>query len=371
MLEVMETKGRSPAGQGEHPTPTIADVANAAGVSTSTAARALGGYGSVSIPARKRVADAARRLGYRRNVLARSMVTGRTQTIGFVGADVTEPFFARALRGIIDVARGLDFEVIVANTDDDVELERAAVRLFDEKRIDGMVLSPVEDEPGEHVMDLAERGRPLVFLDRIVRGVAADAVLIDNVRTARSGVEYLLRHGHRRIALITTEVDRDDPIAALEAMALDPYPTSTSRSRSLGYLAALRAAGLPWDRELIRIAQFSREGAALETASALQLSPRPTAVFATDYVMTLGAYEAVQRSGLLFPEDVSLLGFDDSEWTTIVRPTLTVLTQPAYDIGATAARRLIARLSGDDSPPQVLFLDAALVERDSVAARER
>jgi LacI family transcriptional regulator len=218
-------------------------------------------------------------------------------------------------------------------------------------------------------VDLAERGRPLVFLDRVVRGVAADAVLIDNVRTARSGVEYLLRHGHRRIALITTEVDPDDPIATLEAMALDPYPTSTSRSRSLGYLAALRAAGLPWDRELIRVAEFSREGAALETARALELSPRPTAVFATDYVMTLGAYEAVQQSGLLFPEDVSLLGFDDSEWTTIVRPTLTVLTQPAYDIGATAARRLIARLNGDDSPPQVLLLDAALVERDSVAAR--
>jgi LacI family transcriptional regulator len=344
---------------------TVTDVARAAGVSPSTAARALGGYGAVGAATRARVAAAAIRIGYRRNSLASSMVTGRTHSIGFVGADIGNSFFARALRGISDVTREAGLEVLIANSDEETELERVAVRVLDEKRVDGFVIAPVTDGPSDHIFDVAARGTPVVFLDRTVRGVAADAVLIDNVGAARAGVEYLRHLGHRRIALITTGLPKGDPVTALERIALDPHPADTVVARSIGYLMALRAAGLPVERDLIVDVPYDREAAAAATAAALATTPPPTAIFTVDNLLTLGAYEGVQRSGLPFPEAVSLLGFDDLEWTTIVRPTLSVVAQPAYDLGATAARRLVERLAGDDTPPQTLLLNAALIERDS------
>ena len=335
-------------------------------MSPSTAARALGRYGSVSPEAQARTEAAASRLGYRRNRLASSMITGRTHTLAFVAADIGNVFFARALRGAADVAHKAGLEVVVANSDEDVALERAAVRILDEKRVDGFIIAPVGDGASDHIAGLLGRGTPVVFFDRIVPDIETDAVLIDNLQAARSGVQWLTHLGHERIGLITTSLAAGDPVAQLERIALDPRSASTTDARGAGYLAALRAAGLPVDPSLIVDAAYSREEAAAAVAALLRGASKPTALFTVDNVMTLGTYEAIQRSGLRFPEDISLLGFDDLEWTTIVRPTLSVIAQPAYDLGATAARRLLDRLGGDAAPPQISLLAATLIERDSV-----
>ena len=361
-LHDMSARGRT-----EPRAPTLGDVAREAGVSPSTAARALGRYGSVSPEARARTEAAASRVGYRRNRLASSMITGRTHTLAFVAADIGNVFFAQALRGAADVAHEAGLEVVIANSDEDVALERAAVRILDEKRVDGFIIAPVGDGESDHLAGLLSRGTPVVFFDRIAPGVETDAVLIDNVQAARSGVQWLSRLGHERIGLVTTGLGEGDPAKQLERIALDPRPASTTDARSAGYLAALRAAGLPVDPGLIVNAGYSREEAAAAVAGLLRTASRPTALFTVDNVMTLGTYESIQQSGLRFPEDISLLGFDDLEWTTIVRPTLSVIAQPAYDLGATAARRLLDRLGGDATPPQISLLAAALVERDSVS----
>ena len=335
-------------------------------MSPSTAARALGHYGSVSPEAQARTEAAASRVGYRRNRLASSMITGRTHTLAFVAADIGNVFFAQALRGAADVAHEAGLEIVIANSDEDVALERAAVRILDEKRVDGFIIAPVGDGSSEHIAGLLARGTPVVFFDRVVPDIETDAVLIDNFQAARSGVQWLSRLGHERIGLITTGLGTGDPITRLERIALDPRPAATTDARSAGYLAALRAAGLPVDPRFIVDAAYSREATATAVTALLRSSTQPTALFTVNNVITLGTYEAIQQSGLRFPEDISLLGFDDLEWTTIVRPTLSVIAQPGYDLGATAARRLLDRLGGDATPPQISLLAATLIERDSV-----
>lgn len=341
-------------------------MAAAAGVSRATAARALGDYGYVHDGTRAAVRSAADELGYRSNGIARSMVTGRTQTIAFVSADMENPFFARTMIGITDVARAHGYDVVIANSQEAPELERRALTVLHERQVDGVIVVPTQYEDGAHLRSLIDDGIHVVLLDRSVRGVAADAVLIDNVSAARAGVDRFVELGHRRIGIVTNDLT-GDLVERLDAAAVDPVHASTGASRGVGYLASLRSNGIEPDSDLIRAASYTRESAAQATAELLALRRPPTAILTVDNVLSLGAYEEIQASGIEFPAELSLLGFDDLEWTTIVRPTLSVIAQPAYDIGASAARRLFARLEGDESPPQMVFLHAALIERESTA----
>src|SRR3954453_15669199 len=153
--------------------PTIPDVARRAGVSTATAARALGGYGAVSDVAREAVLAAAEEIGYQRNELARAMITGRTNTIGLVIADIENPFFAGAARGVSDAARAAGYEVILTNTDEDPEVERSAVRLLQAKRGDGILIAPTSPD-GDHLASTAQSGCPVVLFDRRVEHLDVD-----------------------------------------------------------------------------------------------------------------------------------------------------------------------------------------------------
>ncbi|MEW6224209.1 MAG: LacI family DNA-binding transcriptional regulator [Chloroflexota bacterium] len=323
-------------------------MAKAAGVSTATAARALGGYGSVSPAVRDRVAEAAERLGYRRNSLARSMITGTTHTIGLVVADIENPFFARAARGVADVAHAAGYEVLLVNSDEDPATERAAVRTLFEKRVDGLIVAPASTDVGSHLGELPRRGTPIVLLDRVVPGIDADAIVVDNERAARRAIGHLAGLGHRRIALLTSQ-----------------GLVHTNQMRLAGYLQGLGQAGLPVDEGLIRMAEYTREAAVSETEAVLALDDPATAIFTTDNLMSLGAFEGTQRTGRAVPDEVSIVGFDDLEWMTIVRPPITVVAQPTYELGATAATRLLARLAGDDGPPQTLMLETTFIVRGS------
>src|SRR3954470_6261836 len=160
---------------------TLADVARSAGVSTATAARALGGYGSVSGTARQRVNEAAQALGYQRNELAATMITGRSNTVGLVVADIENPFFAAAARGVSDVARAAGYEVVLVNTDEDVVTERSAVQVLFSKRVDGVIVAPASPVDVEHLAATQRAGCPVVLLDRQGGGLGGDAVLGENL----------------------------------------------------------------------------------------------------------------------------------------------------------------------------------------------
>lgn len=344
--------------QASVPTPggSIFDVAREAGVSRATAARALGGYGSVSEEARQRVEAAAERLGYSVNSVARSMVTGQTMTLGALIADVSNPFFARVIRGFTDGARDAGYDVVLVNTDETVETEIQGLKLLTEKRVDGILVAPASEEVGEHLAAAIERGQALVQVDRFVPGVDTDVVVVDNYESGHRAVRRVIDAGHRKIAAPILRTKGSDGQANL---------ISTMLERHQGYRDAMAEAGLAVPEAYQPSASGRAEVRAVMTEM-LSGPDRPTAVFGLDDSFTLGIIDAVYACDLKIPEQVSIFGFDDTEWTTVVRPPLSVIAQPAYDLGAAAAQALLRRIQAPDGPRSTQVLPTTWIERASI-----
>ncbi len=331
---------------------TIKDVAERAGVSQATAARALGAYGRIGAETRERVLAAAEALGYHANALARSMVTGTTHTLGLVLADIENLFFARLARAVADVTHPRGYALLLVNSDEDLANEQEAVRVLAEKRVDGLIVVPASSTDGAHLRALADHGVPVVLMDRSVRGLDADTIMVDNFAAAHRAIGYLTGLGHRQIALITAS-----------------GTIASTTARIAGYRQALADAGVVVPDRWVRIAEYSRASARDATVSLLTAPgpDRPTAIFATDSILTAGALQAIQAVGLAVPRDVSLIGFDDVDWMTMVRPAVTVVDQPVYELGKRAAEQLMARIEGDIGPARHVLLDTDLIVRDSCA----
>ncbi|GAA0486686.1 LacI family DNA-binding transcriptional regulator [Streptomyces olivaceiscleroticus] len=363
----MTTNRSRPAGRPA----TIPDVAREAGVSRSTASRALADYGSVSPDARERVRAAAEKLGYRPNLLARSMITGRTHTLGAIVADIQNPFFAGVTRGITDAARAAGYQVLLANTDEDVAAERAAVKMLRDKHVDGLIVAPAATTETGHLAAAHAAGCPVVLLDRQAPGLPADSVTVDNHGAAQDAVRRLLAAGHRRIALVSLLGSAPPADTGAErAAAATPLPTdpvSTGLERIEGYRAALREAGLSDTDTYLRTGTFHREDPADLTADLLALPEPPTAVFATDSMIALGVLSAARDHGLRVPDDLSLVTFDDTDWARAVRPRVSVVAQPVQELGARAVHSLITRIEGATRPPEHTVLDTEYIDRESIA----
>ncbi len=348
---------------------TLPQVARRAGVSTATAARALGGYGSVRESTRERVLDAAEELGYRANVLARSMITGSTHTLGVLMSDIENPFFRRSLRGIADTARNRGFEILLANTDEELDKERTAVTLLAERRVDGLVICPADAGDRAHLRDVVASGIPVVLIDRTVAGLSADTVGIDNRKAARQATERLLALGHERIAILTGGTPEiGERLLRPDMKGVERLSATTVGARAAGYRDAMSAADVAMRPEYLSANGFRREDAVDEVRKLMSLAEPPTAVLAFDSIQSLGALQAFRELGLHCPDDVSLLGFDDAEWADVVSPPLSVVTQPAYEIGVAACDLLLARIGGDDRRPVHHRLATTFIDRESVAA---
>src|SRR5215211_1267610 len=190
---------------------TVQDVAQKAGVSKATAARVLGRYGTTSSAVKDKVLAAAQELGYQANELARSMTTGRSGIIGVIVGDIENPYFGLAVRGISDVARAAGFDVILANSGEDPKKERAAVRVFLGKRVDGLIITPASITESEHLQEVQKAGRPLVLLDRYIPSLEVDTVATNDRAAALAAARVLIEAGHRRIGYLSA-TDCDDPV---------------------------------------------------------------------------------------------------------------------------------------------------------------
>ncbi|MEV4364729.1 LacI family DNA-binding transcriptional regulator [Nonomuraea sp. NPDC003707] len=346
--------------------PTIIDVARDAGVSPATAGRVLGGYGTPSPELVRRVQDSARRLGYRANDVARSIVTGSTRVIGVVVSDIENPFFARAVNGISDRARAAGYEMLLVSTRMELARERSAVEALMAKRVDGMIVASASVSEGGHLRRVREAGVPLVLLDRRNDGAGpVDSVLLDNRAAAQRAVGHLLGLGHRAVAVVTSATPGDGPSSRRRRSAAE-FPSSL---RFKGYLDALDEAGVTCDPGWV-LRCDDADAACERVRDLLVTRPDVTAVFATTNVMTGGAFRAIMDGDRRCPEDISLMGFDDHEWSTLVRPQLSVVAQPAYDLGAAAGTVLLGRLAGPGprSAPSETILQSSLIVRGSVAA---
>lgn len=356
---------------------TITEVARLAGVSTATAGRVLGGYGYASEDIRNRVRSAAETLGYRPNLLARGLITGRTQTIGVVAGDIESPFYASILRGIADVTHSRGFGVIVTNSDEVFQREREAVQLLIEKQVDGLIVSPSDLEASPHLQEVIAARCPVVQIDRVVRELRADSVTVDSVGASRQCVGHLLQAGHRRIGMVA-ELEHSacgDLKSFVDLTSFSPpdpkflYP---SWQRLLGYLQAHREADLAVDLGLVRrVGAYSASAAKEEVIDLLRGGKAPTALFTADGLMSAGVMDAISALGLGIPDDISLACFDDLDWMRFLRPGITAVAQPLREMGRAAARMILARIQGDDAPPQHLVLQPLLAVRGSVATLER
>lgn len=355
--------------------PTLVEVARAAGVSTATASRALSNYGRIKESTREAVKLAAETLGYRPNEVARSMITGRTRSIGVICGDVHIPFFAGVVRGITDVARGRGYTVLITNSDEDWDTEVESLGILQSSRVDGVIVSPSDAHRIDHLRAWADGGRPLVMVDRASSLLVTDAVVIDGPTAIEAAVTRLFDLGHERVAIVgefspDSEVERLFAALDAEQDAVNAFDFSPSISRLIGYIRAHRERGLPLDQSLIvRSGAYSIDAAQHATDAMLGGAHAPSAIVTTDNSMSLGAYRAVRASGLKVPEELSFIGFDNQDWTEFAAPGISVIDQPSYAMGQEAARMLLARIDGESGAPRTITEPAIFIERGSVAAR--
>lgn len=322
------------------------------GVSAMTVSRVINGGGRVSPETRRRVEDAIAELGYVPNRLARGLSRQRTGTLALVVPDVANPFFTAIVRASEEVARRVDYHVILGDTRADLALEREIVEDLISHRVEGALIAPVSDRSLPHLRRLEQFGVPFVLIDRRVPGTQCDAVLGDSTGGARRLVEHLLSLGHRRIGFI---VESDE--------------VSTARERRAGYEVALTAAGIDVDPELVVRTSADPAGGVAGMARLLELEPRPTAVFTVNNLVALGAIEAVRAAGLEVPDDVALVCFDDIEYASRLYPFLTAMEQPAHTFGTLSTQLLLDRIEGrEPHRPREVVLPGEFIVRKSCGA---
>jgi LacI family transcriptional regulator len=331
--------------------PTIKDVAAEAGVSIASVSKVLNNsdYGSVEM--RTKVIAAIRKLGYQPNNIARSMVMGKTNLIALVIPDVRNQFFTSVARGVEDVASKHDYRVMLCNTDEDPMKEQKYIDVFRGKIVDGFIISVASDR-NRYLGKIDMQTLPFVFIDRVCEGISADAIVVDNRDGAYKAVSYLLKLGHRRIGLITGKRD-----------------TLPGRGRLRGYMEAYRTLGLESYPEIIKDGGFTIEGGYRAARALLSVEDCPTAIFIANNAMTIGCLKALAEAKVRIPEEMSVVGFDDSEWAEFFTPPLTVVRQPTYTMGALAGEMLFQRILGTTPPDrQEVVLKPELVIRESCKA---
>jgi LacI family transcriptional regulator len=330
---------------------TIRDVAAAARVSPATVSRVLNGKVEVAEELRDRVLSSVAELGYRPNGLARSLRTRATMVLGVVISDVTNPFFTAMVRGIEDHAQAAGYSVVLANSDEDLDKERRYLEVAAAEQMAGVVLSPASSKRTDTSV-LSRHGLPFVTVDRQLPHADVDTVIINNHLAARQATAHLVEQGCRRIAFIS-----------------GPSVTSTGERRLAGYRAALRAAGLENGPDLVKRANFRVEGGYRATRELLAGRKRPDGLLVSNNLMALGSLQALQESSIEIPEDIAFASFDGISWARTLRPTLTVVEQPTYEIGRRAAELLLARIAGDTGPAQKVVLPAELKIGESSTRR--
>jgi len=328
---------------------TIKDVANKAGVSVATVSHVINDTRYVSSELTERVNEAMDEIGYHPNAVARSLKTNKTQTIGLIASDLSNPFFSTLLRGVEDRALEEDYSVIVCNTDETLDKERLYIDVLTQQKIDGLLIAPTGKDD-EDLLNLQERGVSIVFIDREIKGIEADAVLSDNVTGASTAIRHLVQLGHKRIGIIL----------GLESV-------STTRERLRGYKNVLKEKGIGYDPNLVKRG-FSQVAGGIEaTAELLDLSNSPSAIFSANNLMTIGAMKEIQRRGYSCPGEISLVGFDDFEWASTFKPKLTTIAQAPYEIGKKATDALLNRIEGCSGEAKEVRIPTELKVRESTA----
>jgi DNA-binding LacI/PurR family transcriptional regulator len=326
-------------------------IAKIARVSLGTVSHVLNESATVREPLRRRVMDAVAAVGYQPSQLARGLRRDKTNMIGMIIPDVTNPFFPAVVRGAEDMAFANGLRLVLCNTDNDHSKEIIHLKELRTYLPSGLIVIPSNFSDLTVQAEFYRRsGTAVVVVDRLPRDWNGDTVTADNEEGAYEAGKYLIRLGHRRLAVIA-----------------GPQHLSNARSRVKGFKRALREQKVVIGPEYIQEASFDRHGGYAKAMVLLRMIPRPTAIFASNDMMALGALLAFRQSGIRCPEDISLIGFDDLDLAETTNPALSSVSQAGYQMGTTAARILVDRVRGDDGPFKHVILETALRIRESVA----
>lgn len=304
----------------------LEDVGTEAGVSKSAVARALGNYGSVSEEVRKRVLNAAKKIDYEPDQIARSLKTKRTNTIGVIISDITTYFFTSVVRGIADVASQSGYDLVLCNTDEDPEKENKFLRVLVGRNVDGLIISV--SGKNTYLKKLVRAGLPIILLDRRVEDLETTQLVVDNENGAYEAVTYLIRLGHRRIGII-------NGLAYIQ----------TTEERFNGYKKALQDNRIRLDPQLIKYGDFKMAKAKEVTRELLDIKNPLSALFISNEAMITGALLTLRERNINIPEQIAIVGFDDPVWGPLLDPPLTAVSQPAYPMGTMACQTLLQKIN--------------------------
>ncbi len=329
---------------------TIREVANLAGVSSTTVSHVVNKSRFVSEEVRLRVLAAMKELGYRPNALAQSLRSGYTHTIALLLPDSANPFFAELGRAIEKEAFKVGYNIILCNTEADFEKEDIYIDVLMKKQVDGVVFCSVGSRT-DSFRELSSLKLPVVVLDRELSEINMDTVVCDNRQGGYLATRHLLELGHRRIGCIS-----------------GPSQITPSAERVTGYKAALEEVGVPFDEGLVIRGDFHPETGLLATRTLLKLAKAPTAVFSCNDMMALGILRAAAELGASVPGDISVVGYDDIELASYSIPSLSTICQPKEEISGTVVRLLLERIANKELGARRIVLPVSIIVRQSTAA---
>lgn len=328
--------------------PNIQDVARLADVSIATVSRVINNQGGVRKVTEERILKAIEELGYIRNAAARTMKRKETNTIGVIVPDIKNPFFPLVMAGIEQKAREKDYFTILSSTNESPIIEEKIVKNFIERGVDGVIITTA-NEDGEHLNLLQEQNIPIVAVDRSIRSFDVDTVLVDNVKGSYQAVQHLILQGNRKIAIIC-----------------GPQNTTPGFERFIGYKKALEDYNIPLDERYVVQGDFGEHSGYLATRQLNELDDRPTAIFSSNNLMTIGCMKALEEIEWKLGDEVAFIGFDDVDIATFLSPKLSVVTRPMNAVGEIAFTFLYERIHfKSDLPKRKYSLPPELIIRQS------
>lgn len=325
---------------------TIRDVAEQAGVSIATVSRVLNKQTPVSPATRKKVEQAIKQLNYQPNYLGRNLRRSETRIILLVLQNISNSFYSKVIKGIEDLGHKYGYSVLICNTDSEPERERSFLDLLVNRLVDGVILM----EPEVDSEELTEIGKdyPIVQCCEYKEGAVVPHISIDNIAAGHTAVNHLIKLGHKRIGMISAY---NRLLSALQ--------------REEGYKRALAEAGIEFDPNLIKYGSYGFTGGLRACKEFLKMEEKPTAVFAVSDITAIGAIKAIKEEGLKIPEDIAVVGFDNTSIASMYDPQLTTISQPRYDLGKISMEILLQLIEGKSLASKDLYLEHELIIRES------
>jgi LacI family transcriptional regulator len=330
---------------------TIYDLAKKLNISIATVSRALKDDPVVSKKTKKKIADLAQEMGYRSNHFARNLRNQTTNTIGVIVGKLNSYFQATVIAGIESVANQEGYNLIISQSSESFEKEKASAKTMFNNRVDGLLVSLAYDTNDiHHFSPFFRKNVPLIFFDRVKNDPNSTCVLIDNRKAAYEAITHLIEQGCKRIVHITATPKQN-----------------VYKDRLQGYKEALRDHNIPFKQEYIIINSLTQESGVAAADEILKMNPLPDAVFVANDNCAVGCMVALKQAGIKIPEDIAFVGFNNDPVSTVIEPNLTTINYPGYEMGEVAARNLINHLNGKAAmgSTNTIILRSELIKRDS------